>query len=211
MPYRFRRCFPVAHKANDSHDVLPLCLDCRESADRARAREEKRLAKTLPPAPDRAAEGVDERLRRAIGAAKALLGGATIPSARADELRAVVAAGAGAAALDGDAALAGLAATPPPKRARARVSADDDSLEARVVRRLLAGAADDGETAGRVAAFAMDWRAIFLAAVDPRHLPAGWAADRAARPRRRKDPGETACRAFAAGKCAYGGACKYIH
>ena len=41
VPYRFRRCFPEAFKQHSSHDVVALCLRCRdvvEPAYRSRSR-----------------------------------------------------------------------------------------------------------------------------------------------------------------------------
>ena len=218
VPYRFRRCFPLAHKSNNSHDVVPLCLACRYPVDRAYRDEERRLeaglaggafAKTETRAPRDAAAAAANVARTLLRDAR---GPRAIPEGRRAALLAFVADAVGAApgALD-DAALEALAAARGGGRRREPARAGGDGLEARCVRALLDGAADDADVAARVQRFQVRWRSLFVDVLRPRRLPPGWVVDHEQRPRRRPPPGDQPCRAHRNGRCAWGDACKYSH
>ena len=211
VPYRFRRCFPVQHKSNNSHDVVPLCLRCRGVVEpHYRAMERSLEAAEAPPrTPETQAEA---QLRAARRAARTLLRDAKkgqIPAARRAELAKTV---QGAIGDVDDAALRRFAEVQDEeKRVRDKVYVDGDALEARAVRALLEGAKTPADVAARLHGFAVRWRNLFVEVLDPKCLPAGWTVAHDQRPRARPPPAETPCRAFLNGRCAWGASCKYRH
>ena len=204
VPYRFRRCFPEAFKQHASHDVVALCLRCRDLVEPAYHRRTRSLAAALGPAsPPRVDEEAALRLK-AMGAAKTLVWDqGRIPADRRAYLREIV-----SKAYPGR-AVADVAAEKPPPKVRSKVSVDDDSLEARCLRRLMKEA--NGDLAGRILAFEVEWRRCFVDSLRPSHLPEGWKVDHTIIPRARPPPGTLVCRAHLKGRCTWGRACKYRH
>lgn len=203
VPYRFRRCFPEAFKQHASHDVVALCLKCRDVVDPAYHERSRALEASIGPSPAPAVNSEAEARLRAIGAAKTLVRGSQIPEARRDYLRGIVAAAYPGRQVEDVAKL------PHPPKVRAKVTVDGDSLEARYVRRLTREAGAD--LAGRLHAFEAAWRRCFVGAVRPMHLPQGWTVEHTIVPRARPPPESLVCRAHLKGKCVWGGACKYRH
>ena len=89
------------------------------------------------------------------------------------------------------------------------MSVDDDSLEARCLRRITREA--KGDLAARILAFEVEWRRCFVDSLRPSHLPEGWKVDHTIVPRARPPPSTLVCRAHLKGKCTWGNACKYRH
>lgn len=203
VPYRFRRCFPEAFKQHASHNVVALCLKCRDVVDPAYHERSQALEASIGPSPAPAVNSEAEARLRAIGAAKTLVRGTGIPEARRDYLRAIVAAAYPGRQVEDVAAL------PHPPKVRVKVTVDGDSLEARYVRRLTREAGAD--LAGRLHAFEAAWRRCFVGAVRPTHLPQGWTVEHTIVPRARPPPESLVCRAHLKGRCVWGGACKYRH
>ena len=178
------------------------CRDVVEPAYRLRSRA---LEAALGPAPAPAVDQEAALRLRAMGAAKTLVRDRSgrIPAERREYLRAIV-----ASAYPGRAIEAVAAERPPPK-VRSKVSVDDDSLEARCLRRITSEA--NGDLAARILAFEKEWRRCFVDSLRPSHLPEGWKVDHTIVPRARPPPSTLVCRAHLKGKCTWGTACKYRH
>ena len=73
VPYRFRRCFPEAFKQHASHDVVALCLRCRDVVEPAYRLRSRALEASLGPAPAPAVDQEAALRLRALGAAKTLV------------------------------------------------------------------------------------------------------------------------------------------
>ena len=181
-----------------------LCLRCRDVVEPVYRARSRSLEAALGPAPAPAVDQEAASRLRALGAAKTLVRDqGRIPAERREYLRAIV-----ASAYPGRAIEAVAAERPPPK-VRSKVSVDDDSLEARCLRRITSEA--NGDLAARILAFEKEWRRCFVDSLRPSHLPEGWTVDHTIVPRARPPPSTLVCRAHLKGKCTWGRACKYRH
>ncbi|KAJ1448796.1 hypothetical protein M885DRAFT_537784 [Pelagophyceae sp. CCMP2097] len=204
VPYAFRRCFPVERKSYSSHDVVALCLRCRDVIEPAYRDEERALIARAGGADRPAAPDDATRARRAATAL--LRPGAAIPPVRRRDLEALAAlhygdaAGADLAALVAADARAAQAKAPKPK--------PEDTAHDRVLRHVLRSV-PDAEAAFH--SFEVRWRALFVDHLRPTHLPEGWDVSHEDRPRSRPTAGESVCRAFLNGRCTWGENCKYLH
>ena len=106
-------------------------------------------------------------------------------------------------------AIEAVAAERPPPKVRSKVSVDDDSLEARCLRRMTREA--NGDLAAKILEFEVAWRRCFVDSLRPSHLPEGWKVDHTIVPRARPPPSTLVCRAHLKGRCTWGMACKYRH
>jgi len=202
VPYRFRRCFPEAFKQHASHDVVALCLRCRDLVEPAYRARSRSLEAALGPAPRAPVDGEAALRLRALGAAKTLVRDqGRIPVERRAYLRAIV-----SKAYPGR-SLVEVAAERPPPKVRSKVSVDDDSLEARCLRQITR----EGDVAAKILAFEVAWRRCFVDSLRPSHLPEGWKVDHTIVPRARPPPSTLVCRAHLKGRCTWGAACKYRH
>ncbi len=202
VPYRFRRCFPEAFKQHASHDVVALCLRCRDIVEPFYHRRTRSLEAALGPAsPPRVDEEAALRLK-AMGAAKTLVRDrGRIPAERREFLREIVSKAYPGRAIEA------VAAMKPPPKVRSKVSVDDDSLEARCLRHITR----EGDVAAKILAFEVAWRRCFVDSLRPSHLPEGWTVEHTIVPRARPPPSTLVCRAHLKGRCTWGRACKYRH
>ena len=100
----------------------------------------------------------------------------------------------------------------PSKKKKKTEERDESASERRIVSALLKGCAPTSEEAReRVQTLERRYRILFVETLDPRFLPQGWTVDHLTTVRLRPPPSETPCRAFANGRCAWGGTCKYRH
>ena len=174
MPHSFRRLLPEEMRSRDSHDIVLLCRRCHQKVERPYAERRSELF---------AARGIREDTARVVDApelarvksAARLLGGsaavrARVPARRLAELEVTVAAhfGVDAAALT-------------PERVAEAAALDTKvvregyvSPEAQLVARLReAGGGGDGA----LRELTVGYRRLFVDALAPSHLPAGWSVE----------------------------------
>ena len=174
VPHSFRRLLPEEMRSRDSHDIVLLCRRCHQKVERPYAERRSELF---------AARGIREDTARVVDApelarvksAARLLGGsaavrARVPARRLAELEAAVAAhfGVDAAALT-------------PERVAEAAALDTKVVregyvapEAQLVARLReAGGGGDGA----LRELTVGYRRLFVDALAPSHLPAGWSVE----------------------------------
>ena len=218
VPYGFRRAFPVRWKANASHDVLAVCLDCRDTLEPRYTNEIRSLLRRTKvvsfPSSDN--EAMDDKKRKAAHVAKLLLEKRDLlPEDRLRILEAQVTEAFGPVDFFNVEALRRLS------QQATRRKQDMLPRKVRIDRAHAAEAAcveallKEGENCldDVLHDLEVHWRTIFVDTLRPQFLPAAWhvAYVNLRRLRDRPHPSTLPCRVLQSGKCARGDNCKYRH